>query len=176
MKRPRKPRPDASRSKPAPRLAPPTSTGLPDRGTLAAFVQEAGETDVGEIAKHFGLKGADRRALRQMLKDLEGDGALAKRGRRGFAEPGALPPVGVADVVTRNDDGDLYVQLVKGEDDTAPVRLAAGPDEAKAGAPGIHVHAFSPLEVAHVSWGDAASLIHGRWMGAGWPWGGSIGP
>jgi len=72
-----------------------------------------------------------------MLKALQDEGALGKRGRRGFSEAGALPPVGVADVVDRDVDGDLYVRLAKGGDDIPPVRLAPGKGEAVAGAPGL---------------------------------------
>jgi ribonuclease R len=109
--------------------------GVPDRETLLKFIRESGETDKAAIARAFGLKGEDRRVLRSLLQTLETDGTLGKRGRKGFAEAGALPEVGVADVAERNPDGDLLVKLTKGED--APlVPLAPGGD-AKGGAPGL---------------------------------------
>jgi len=109
--------------------------GVPDRETLLKFIRESGETDKGAIARAFGLKGEDRRALRAMLQTMEADGALGKRGRKGFAEAGALPEVGVADVAERSPDGELLVRLVRGED--APlVPLAPGGD-GKGGAPGL---------------------------------------
>jgi ribonuclease R len=111
--------------------------GLPDRETLLAFLREHGEADRGDIAQAFGLKGADRRALRMMVKALEAEGALGRRGRKGMAMAGSLPPVGVVDVVERDADGDLYVRLVKAGDDAPAVRLAPGAHEAQAGAPGI---------------------------------------
>jgi len=119
-----KPRPPRS-SKPA--------QGLPDRETLLAFIRDAGETDKAAIARAFGLRGADRRALRDMLRELEAAGALGKRGRRGLSPAGALPPVGVADVVERDADGDLFVKLTKG-DDAPLVRLAPDRSEKVAGA------------------------------------------
>src|SRR5260221_4265681 len=125
MKRPRPPR----SSKPA--------QGLPDREALLAFVREAGEADKAAIARAFGLKGADRRALREMLRELEAKGALAKRGRKALVEPGALPPVGVADVVERDTDGDLFVRLTNAGDDVPLVRLAPDRKEVAAGAPGL---------------------------------------
>ena len=66
--------------------------GLPDRETLLAFLRDAGEAQKADIAKAFGLKGADRRAMRQMLTALREEGQLGKRGRKGFAPAGALPP------------------------------------------------------------------------------------
>jgi ribonuclease R len=111
--------------------------GLPDKDTLIAFLRDAGEAGKADIARHFGLKGADRRALREMLRELETQGALGKRGRRGFAEAGALPPVGVAEVIERDADGDLFVRLSKGGDDAPLARLAPDRTEAAAGAPGL---------------------------------------
>ena len=57
--------------------------GLPDRETLLAFLREQGEADRGDLAKAFGLKGADRRALRLMVKALEAEGALGRSGGLG---------------------------------------------------------------------------------------------
>jgi ribonuclease R len=122
--------PKASRF--ASKATPKPTPGLPDRDTLIKFIREAGQTDKAEIAKSFGLKGADRKALREMLKELETSGALGKRGRRGLAEAGALPPVGVADVIERDNDGDLFVRLTKGEE-TPLVRLAPDRSEAARG-------------------------------------------
>ena len=92
---------------------------------------------MSELARVFGVKGADRRALRQMLKAMASEGGLGRRGRKGVASPGHLPPVGVADVVDRDVDGELYVRWAKAGDDAAPVRLVPGRDEGRAGAPGL---------------------------------------
>lgn len=117
--------------------APRRAAGVPDREALARFVREAGQTDISAIARHFGLKGSDRRAVRLLLKELQGEGLLGPRGRKGFAEAGALPPVGVADVVERDADGELFVRLAKAGEDAPTVRLAPSKGEAKAGAPGM---------------------------------------
>ncbi|WP_296598179.1 ribonuclease R [Phenylobacterium sp.] len=108
---------------------------MPDRETLLKFIRESGETDKGAIARAFGLKGEDRRQLRALLQTLEADGTLGRRGRKGFAEAGALPEVGVADVAERTPDGELLVRLVRGED--APLVALAPGGDAKAGAPGM---------------------------------------
>ena len=107
--------------------------GLPDRDTLLKYLRETGEADKAAIARAFGLKGADRRALRELLKELESQGALGRRGRRGFAEAGAVPEVGVVDVVERDPDGDLLVKLTKGED--APLVVLAPDRAAEGGQP-----------------------------------------
>jgi ribonuclease R len=50
---------------------------------------------------------------------------------------GPLPPVGVVDVVELDTDGDLFVRMTKAGEDAPLVRLAPGPGEAAAGAPGL---------------------------------------
>ena len=111
--------------------------GLPDRETLLRVLKERGEADVGDLAKEFGLNGGDLRALREMLRSLEGEGKLGKRGRKGFSETGALPPVGVVDVGEKSADGDRYVRLVKAGEDAPRAIRAPGKHEAAAGpAPG----------------------------------------
>ena len=110
--------------------------GLPDKQTLLAHIEAAGETDRADLARTFGLKGAERRALREMLRELEQEGVLGKRGRKGLAAAGALPEVGVVDVVERDADGELYVRLTRAED-TPLVRLSPDRSEAAAGAPGL---------------------------------------
>ncbi len=114
----------------------PTS-GLPDKDTLLRFLREAGEADKSDLARAFGLKGEDRRALREMLRELEAEGKLGKRGRKGFSEAGALPPVGVVDVVERDNDGEMYVRLVDAAAD-APRALLVPDKTGQAGpAPGM---------------------------------------
>ncbi len=124
-------------AKPRHPKAPRRPIGLPDKATLVRFLKEAGEQEKSDIGRAFGLKGAERKALRDMLKELEAEGALGKRGRRGYAEHGALPPVGVADVVERDPDGDLYVRLAKGGEDAPLARLAPDRAEKAGGAPGL---------------------------------------
>ncbi len=50
---------------------------------------------------------------------------------------GELPPVGVADVVEQDADGDLYVRPTKAAEDAPTIRLAPSKTEGAAGAPGM---------------------------------------
>ena len=59
-----------------------------------------------EIARAFGIKGADRTELKRLLKELEGEGGL-KRRRRSLKRVGALPDVVVAEIIGRDPDGEL---------------------------------------------------------------------
>lgn len=127
------------------------AAGLPDEATLLAFLGDAGSAEKGDIARHFGLKGEDRRRLREMIRSLESAGKLGKRGRKGFTEAGALPPVGVADVVEKDDDGDLYVRMVEASAD-APKALLI-PDKGKPGpAPGLGARVLAKFEHGPNGW------------------------
>ncbi|MDI7774125.1 ribonuclease R [Asticcacaulis sp. EMRT-3] len=86
------------------------SRGLPDDQTLLDAIGAMRELDVGDLARQFGLKGDDRRLLRQRLKALAESGQLMKSGRKTFGALGALPETGVAEVVERDVDGELWVR------------------------------------------------------------------
>lgn len=128
------------------------AAGLPDKDTLLAFLREAGSAEKTDIARHFGLKGHDRRALREMIRELEAEGKLGKRGRKGFSEAGALPPVGVADVVERDVDGEFYVRLVEASPD-APKAILVPDNTGKTGAaPGLGARVLAKFSRGEDGW------------------------
>lgn len=95
---------------------PSTPLGLPDDETLLAALKGARELDVNALARQFGLKGDDRRALRQKLKMLSDSGKLNRSGRKTFGVAGTLPETGAAEVVERDIDGDLWVKWGKADE------------------------------------------------------------
>lgn len=60
-----------------------------------------------DIAKAFGIKGAARIDLKQMLKELEAEGHLMQRRRR-FNDPNSLPPVSVLQMLGPDLQGDMF--------------------------------------------------------------------
>ncbi|MEX5579512.1 ribonuclease R [Pseudophaeobacter sp. A-200-2] len=60
-----------------------------------------------DIAKAFGIKGADRIDLKRVLKELEAEGHLEKR-RKTYRDPEQLPPVTILTVKRPDRDGDLF--------------------------------------------------------------------
>jgi ribonuclease R len=68
--------------------------GFPERDAIVAFIRaQPGEVGTREIARQFGLKNADRAALKQILRELADEGVVQKRGKT-IREPAALPATG----------------------------------------------------------------------------------
>ena len=69
---------------------------LPDKERLAAFIREnPDQAGKRELARAFGLKGAQRIELKRMLNELADEGVIERRAKKSFAAPGQLPPVAV---------------------------------------------------------------------------------
>ena len=80
---------------------------LPSRKEILDFLQTANrETGKREIARAFGIKGGDRIALKELLRDMADDG-LITGSRRKLTRPGVLPSVTVIEIVARDSDGEF---------------------------------------------------------------------
>src|SRR5262249_58260647 len=71
---------------------------------ILAFIarRPPGKVGAREIARAFGLKNADRRALQHMLKELAKEGHVQWGRRKKLNKPGTLPQVVLADIETRH--------------------------------------------------------------------------
>src|SRR6476661_5510198 len=89
-------------------MKPPRSKSpLPSKDDVVAFIgQQPGKVGTREIARAFGMKNADRAALKTMLRELADEGRVERR-RKKLHHPGSLPHVVVADVTARDADGEL---------------------------------------------------------------------
>jgi ribonuclease R len=97
---------------------------IPTREDILKFLAENPQrTSKRDISRAFDIKGSDKIHLKTLIRELVDEGLLEKRGKR-LAEPGALPPVGVVDIVTRDRDGGLLgtpVNWNENADGKAPV-------------------------------------------------------
>ena len=138
----------------------------PTREDILAFVarerEAAGErapTKIGkrEIARAFGLKGADRIGLKRVLKEMEADGAIERR-RKSLTRPGVLPPTLVAEVFSRDRDGDLLAKPIEWDEaqGRAPTIVLHIPRRQKPGTPtpGLGDRALVRTEILHEARGD----------------------
>jgi ribonuclease R len=80
---------------------------LPSKDDLLAFIgRQPGKIGTREIARAFGMKNADRIALKRMLRELADEGRVERR-RKKLHHPGTLPQVVLADIAARDADGEL---------------------------------------------------------------------
>ena len=94
---------------------------LPEKSDILAWVKENPDrASKRDIARAFGVKGADRIELKRMIRELQADGAIKKSGRRSFRGDGALPPVGMLEVLGPNADGDLAAKPQNWDDEGEP--------------------------------------------------------
>jgi ribonuclease R len=86
----------------------PDFTPLPTREEVIAFLGKTpGNAGKNDIARAFGLKAAGRIELKRMIKELASE-KLITRNRKTLSKPGRLQPSTVADITTRDKDGDIF--------------------------------------------------------------------
>jgi ribonuclease R len=89
---------------------------LPTKQAILDFLKTSQGQNVGkrEIVRAFSIKGPDRVALKALLAEMAEEGLL-QGNRKGFKEPGALPPVTVMEIIARDDEGELIGEAVAAE-------------------------------------------------------------
>ncbi|MCK0210034.1 ribonuclease R [Starkeya koreensis] len=96
---------------------------------MAFIAAQGGDVGKREISRAFGLDGGDRIALKELLRELADEGLLGRK-RRKLHVPGALPAVVMAEVIERDEDGELIATPIDwdeeehGEPPRILVRLA----------------------------------------------------
>lgn len=102
---------------------PTLSPGLPSSQQIIDFIG-ASDQPVGkrEIAKHFGLHGADKIALKALLKDMTDEGLVDMAPGRAFHKHGGLPRVTVLRVAAVEGDA-VWAVPDRWEGAGAPPRL-----------------------------------------------------
>ena len=95
------------------------SRGLPSEAALLEFIQTSPSV-VGkrEIARAFGLTGAEKIGLKALLRQLEQSGKLAKS-RRKLIDTSTLPPVTVIEVTGIDRHGETYGEPVEWDERVA---------------------------------------------------------
>ena len=100
---------------------------------LAANPDQSGKR---EIARAFGLKGADRAWLKDLLAEMADSGQIEKRGKR-VVQPGGLPHVVELDIFSRDRDGLLLARPSEWPDDGGAPPLVQVRNRRGKPAPGV---------------------------------------
>jgi len=125
--------------------------GLPTKEQVAKFLRESpGEISRREIARAFNVKGDDRALLRTMLKEMESEGQLNRRGPKKVRVAGALPDVLPIDIMSVDSDGDMLCLPSGWEGAAEPpmIRLAFRDAEKIKPAPGVGDRVLARLKPA----------------------------
>ena len=86
---------------------------IPSKSEIAAWVSEnPTQASKRDIARAFGVKGADRVELKRLLRELEDEGHLERR-RKSYRDPERLPPVAVMEITEPDEEGNLYARPVE---------------------------------------------------------------
>ncbi|MCP3971446.1 MAG: ribonuclease R [Rhodobacteraceae bacterium] len=102
-------------------------SSLPSKVQILQWISEnPTQTGKRDIARAFGIRGADRIDLKRMLKELEADGHLEKR-RMTYRDPDKLPPVAVLQVEAPNADGDLFARPLEWQGEAPEPRVLVMP-------------------------------------------------
>ena len=117
----------------------PRRTGLPTREEILAFIQSS-DAPAGkrEIAKAFGVKGQEKIALKQLLRDMGDEGLIDAGPGRAFHRMGGIPKVTVLRVVDVDEAGRAFAVPERWEAEGAPPRLRVMERKGK-GAPALGV-------------------------------------
>jgi len=147
-------------------LSPQTKTNppFPSKEEILAFIgKDPGKIGTGEIARAFGLKNADRAALKGVLRAMADEGLIESRGKK-HHHPGALPPVVMVDIVSRDRDGELLATPSEWDEDSrgpVPKIRIRVPRKARPNEiPGVGDHALVRADEARD--GDKAVAYRGR--------------
>jgi ribonuclease R len=76
-----------------------------------------------DLARAFSLKGQERADLRAMMRELEGDGLLARGHKKRVRAKDRLPGVAVVVVTGIDPDGDLFAQPASRSDDASSAQI-----------------------------------------------------
>ncbi len=135
-----------------PKFTPKPSGGLPTPKQILDFIASA-ESSVGkrEIAKAFGLHGAEKIALKALLKDMADEGLIDSSPGRAFHQMGGVPKVTVLRVTDVGDDGQCWAVPESWQADTPAPRLRVR-EKGRRGALGIGDRILARTEEAGNGW------------------------
>jgi len=129
----------------------PAPAGLPTSQQVLDFIAASGQpAGKREIARAFGLHGAEKIALKRLLADMADEGLIDASPGRAFHAAGGLPRVTVLRVVDVDDGGNVWAVPERWDSDAPQPRLRVR--ERKRGALGIGQRLLARTEEAGQGW------------------------
>lgn len=107
---------------------------LPEKEDIVNFIRYFGQpVSKREIARGFGIKGDDRRALKSVLKELLESGVIIKLSSKEYAVPSALPTITSIEITHLDIDGNMFAAPVEWDEELQgkKPRIEIKPDKKK---------------------------------------------
>jgi len=115
---------------------------LPSRDEIRNFLKNADQKlGAREVARAFSIGPENKKALRGILKSLEGEGVIERAGRKKFTEAGRLPESALVEITGTDRDGEPLARPVVWDGPGRPPIIFMAPERAgqAALAPGARV-------------------------------------
>ena len=125
---------------------------IPDKDTILRLILESpAPLTKREIVAAFDVKSDDRRIIKDILRDLENEGAIVKQPGQEYAAPQGLPSVVVAEVYEIDIDGDVFARPLEWNDALGErPRIEIVPDDKK-GHPSLKEQDRALVRVKRIS-------------------------
>jgi ribonuclease R len=98
----------------------PTNTRALDKARVLELLATNAGANKRDLAKLLGLKGSDRIVLKRILKELEADGAIEGRQKKGFLKRGELPDIGIIEITGQDEDGETLARPLAWDSNEEP--------------------------------------------------------
>jgi ribonuclease R len=98
-----------------------------DKARLLALLAEHPGATKRDLARLTGLKGSYRIELKRLLRELEAEGAIAGKAKRGLTKAGELPEIAVLEIAGTDSDGELLARPLNWETNTEPPMIYVAP-------------------------------------------------
>jgi ribonuclease R len=97
------------------------STEFPGKEQVLDFIGQSEQPPTRrELVRAFDIRGDDREAFKDLLREMEREGLIAKLPGKEYTLPGGLPSVAVIQVTGPDIDGDLYARPTDWKEDQGP--------------------------------------------------------
>lgn len=98
-----------------------------DKARLLALLAEHPGATKRDLARITGLKGSDRIVLKRLLRELEAEGAIEGKAKRGLTKAGELPEIAVLEITGTDADGELLARPLAWESNNEPPAIYVAP-------------------------------------------------
>ena len=148
-----------------PRKRPGTETPPLDKARVLEALAKEPQGSKRDLARVLGIKGSERIALKRILKELETEGVIERSSRKRYAPAGALPEVGVLEIIGHDPDGELLARPQRWEQSEPPPKILIIPGRDAEAGPALGIGERVLARLSRTDEGYEARVI--KRIGAG---------